>query len=78
MMEKEKLRKADIFSGSHHQPVRDMDHWPGLENAHERLLGRRPECLVRLAGHLPLFVGAMIVLLGALLIRTPLRPLAPP
>lgn len=73
MMEKEKLRKADIFSGSLiclaglwiigqalKMPMKDS--WGGVQN----VWFVSPAIF-------PLFVGAMIALLGALLIRTAMK-----
>jgi hypothetical protein len=58
MLETEKLRKADIFSGV---IISLFGLWvvgPGPEDAHEGLLGRGTECLVCLTGPLPAFRGA--------------------
>ena len=73
MMEKDKLRKADIFSGSIislfglwiisqavKMPMKDS--WGGVQN----VWFVSPALF-------PLFVGAMIMLLGALLVRTALK-----
>ena len=73
MMDKDKLRKADIFSGSLimlfglwvvsqalKMPMKDS--WGGVQN----VWSVSPALF-------PLFVGAMITLLGALLIRTALK-----
>ena len=73
MLEKEKLRKADIFSGgvmflfglwivsqAARMPMKDS--WGGVQN----VWFVSPALF-------PLFVGAMIMLLGALLIRTALK-----
>ncbi|MEE4113214.1 MAG: hypothetical protein V2I40_10395, partial [Desulfobacteraceae bacterium] len=73
MMEKDKLRKADIFSGgtiflfglwvvgqAMQMPMKDS--WGGVQN----VWFVSPALL-------PLFVGAMIALLGALLVRTALK-----
>ena len=73
MMEKNKLRKADIFSGSiiclfglwiisqaAQMPMKDS--WGGVQN----VWFVSPALF-------PLFVGAMIMLLGALLIRTAIK-----
>ena len=73
MMEKEKLRKADIFSGgiifffglwivyqAMQMPMKDS--WGGVQN----VWFVSPALF-------PLFVGAMIALLGALLVRTALK-----
>lgn len=73
MMEKEKLRKADIFSGgiifffglwivcqAMQMPMKDS--WGGVQN----VWFVSPALF-------PLFVGAMIALLGALLVRTGLK-----
>lgn len=73
MMEKEKLRKADIFSGGIiflfglwivHQAMQMpmKDSWGGVQN----VWFVSPALF-------PLFVGAMIALLGALLVRTGLK-----
>ena len=73
MMEKEKLRKADIFSGviiiffglwviSHAVKMPMKDSWGGVQN----VWFVSPALF-------PLFVGAMIVLLGALLVRTAVK-----
>lgn len=73
MMEKDKLRKADIFSGSTiflaglfivsqalKMPMKDS--WGGVQN----VWYVSPAIF-------PLFIGAMIMLLGGLLVRTALR-----
>lgn len=73
MMEKEKLRKADVFSGgiiflfglwivyqAMQMPMKDS--WGGVQN----VWFVSPALF-------PLFVGAMIALLGALLVRTALK-----
>ncbi len=73
MMEKDKLRKADIFSGgtiflfglwvvgqAMQMPMKDS--WGGVQN----VWFVSPALL-------PLFVGAMIALLGALLVRTAIK-----
>ena len=73
MLEKEKLRKADIFSGgviflfglwivSQAVKMPMKDSWGGVQN----VWFVSPALF-------PLFVGAMIMLLGALLIRTALK-----
>ncbi len=73
MMEKEKLRKADIFSGgiiflfglwivSQALKMPMKDSWGGVQN----VWFVSPALF-------PLFVGAMIMLLGALLIRIAFR-----
>jgi hypothetical protein len=73
MMEKDKLRRADVFSGSiiflfglwvvHQATQMPMkDSWGGVKN----VWFVSPALF-------PLFVGAMIALLGALLVRTALK-----
>ena len=73
MMEKDKLRKADIFSGtaiftfglwviSQAMQMPMKDSWGGVQN----VWFVSPALL-------PLFIGAMIALLGALLVRTALK-----